>query len=63
MQAQGQTLPPGFQFPAFTMQDTVHYVIDRNRMLPTEVAWNRYMRMGDEILRVDQDVYRLKPAD
>ncbi len=63
VQAQGQSLPTGFQFPEFVMQDTIDYVIDRNRMLPTEVAWERYMRMGDEILRVDRDVFRLKPAN
>lgn len=61
MQAQGQTLPPGFQFPEFAMRDTVHYVIDRNRMLPAEVTWQRYMRLGDEILRLDREVFRLKP--
>lgn len=62
VQSQGQTLPPGFQFPEFTMQDTIDYVIDRNRMLPTEVTWERYIRMGNDLLRVDRDVFRMKPA-
>lgn len=63
VQAQGQSLPPGFQFPEFDMQDTVDYVIDRNRMLPTEVTWERYMRMGNDMLRMERNVIRLKPAN
>jgi len=63
VRSQGQSLPPGFQFPEFTMQDTIDYVIDRNRMLPTEVTWERYRRVGNEILQLDRTVFRLKPAD
>jgi len=63
VQAQGGSLPRGFQFPEFTMQDTTHYVVDRNRTLPTEVTFERFLRMGNEMLRVDHDVFRLKAAD
>lgn len=62
LEAQGKEIPSDFKAPPFIMQDTTYYVFDRNRSLPKEVSYERFLRLGNDVIRMDRRSFQLKPA-
>jgi hypothetical protein len=59
LQSQGRTVPDDMPIPTIRMQDSLEYVYDRERGLPREVTFRRYLGIDEANKRVDRDVFRL----
>jgi hypothetical protein len=61
LEAQGKPMPQEGDLPTFEMQDTADYIFDLNRSLPTQVSWERYVKLGSDYLRLERSNFRLLP--